>query len=143
MSSRRFVPLCAAWVLAATAVPVLAQPTAALPAYKVGYVNAQRVIRESTTSKKAQQLLEDEFAKREKEIAGGPAREAPRRHSALVADMTQRRDEALKKIVDRADAIIRRIAEAERFDIVLYEAAYVGPQADLTERVMKALDEGR
>ena len=136
----RLGPLLAAMVLAAAAVPAPAQQAA--PAYKVGYVNTERVMRNARVSKEMQKGLEAEFAKREKEIAGGPPRDVARRRQALAEEMTQRRDEQLKQIVDRANAIIRRIAEAERYDIVLFEAAWVGPRADLTDRVTKALDAG-
>jgi len=135
-------PLLAAMVLAAAA-PAAAQQAAGAPGYKVGYVSTDRVMRNARASQQLQKGLEAEFAKREKEIAGGPPPDVARRRQALAEEMTQRRDEQLKQIVDRANAIIRRIAEAEKFDIVLFEAAWVGPKADLTDRVTKELDAGR
>jgi len=141
MGNSRWVPLLVAAVLAAAATSAAAQQQAA--AYKIGYVNTERVMRDSRVSQLAQKSLESEFAKREKEIAAGPANVAARRRSELVDDMTRRRDEAMKQIADRANGIIRRIAEAEKLDAVFFEAVYADPRVDLTARVTKELDASR
>ena len=65
------------------------------------------------------------------------------RRRELVDDMNVKREDSLRQIVERANAVIRRIAEAEKFDIVLFEAAYVNGRVDLTDKVTKALDAGR
>jgi outer membrane protein len=36
--------------------------------------------------------------------------------------------------------MIKQIAEAEKYDIVLQEAVYVNPKHDMTDRVIKALN---
>ena len=65
---------------------------------------------------------------------------APLGHRLVKA---QSGDEALKQIVDDANAIIRRIAEEEKFDAVFVEAAYANPGIDITAKVIKALDAAR
>jgi outer membrane protein len=120
-----------------------AQQPAAPASHKIGFVSTERVMREARVSQQAQKELEAEFKKRDQEIAGGPQGDIERRRNALLEDMSQRREEALKQIVDKANAMIRRIAEEENFDAVFLEAAYAAPRIDLTAKVIKALDAAR
>jgi outer membrane protein len=60
--------LAVASLLAAAAWPVAAQEI------KIGYVNSERVLRESAPAKAAQAKLESEFGKRERELNDGAAR---------------------------------------------------------------------
>jgi outer membrane protein len=57
--------------------------------------------------------------------------------------MTQKRDDLLKQIVAKANAMIKRVAEEEKLDAVFLEAAYVSPRIDITAKVIKALDAER
>jgi outer membrane protein len=129
-------------LFAAAALPVVAQQPAPTE-YKIGFVNPERVMRDSRASQKATKELEDEFNKRGKEIAGAPAGERERRGTALDEDMNLRRDEALKQFIERTNAIVKRIAEAEKFDAVFFEAAFASKRIDLTDRVIKAVDAER
>ena len=143
-----FCGLAAAVLAATAALPAAAQQpalaaAAAPAAYKVGFVNTQRIVKDSRVSQAAQKALEAEFQKREKEIAAGPAAQVERRKRALSEDIAARRDEALKQFVDKANAAIRRVAEAEKFDIVVADAAYAAPRIDITDRVIKAIDAGK
>lgn len=138
----RPLPMIAAAVMAAAAWPAAAQQPAP-PAYKVGIVNVPRVMRDSRVSQLAQKSLEAEFRKREREIAGGPAPDVERRGNALAEDMNLRREEALKQFVEKTNGVVRRIAEAEKFDAVFFEAAYASARVDLTDKVIKQLDAGR
>lgn len=112
-------------------------------ANKIGYVNTERVMRESRAAQQMQKGLEVEFQKRDKEIAAGPAADMERRRSALIEDMNLRRENAVKQFIDKANGVIRRIAEAEKFDIVFLNAAYANTRIDITEKVVKALDAAR
>ena len=135
------VVLALATVALATA--AVAQQPAPASVYKIGIVNANRVIRDSKVSKEMYAKIEAEFKKREKEIEGGPKGEIERRKAALAEDTELRRAEALKQFVDRANATIRRIAVAEKFDVVFLEAAYANARIDLTDKVIKEIDAGR
>ncbi|HLX81749.1 MAG TPA: OmpH family outer membrane protein [Burkholderiales bacterium] len=138
MKQSRFVSMIAAASMVAAAGAASAQQTAATQ--KVGFVNTERVMAESRASLEAQKRLEAEFAARDKEITAGPPGEVERRRQALAEDMSQKRDEALKQIVEKANAMIKRIAEEEKLDAVFLEAVYVSPRIDITEKVIKALD---
>ncbi len=43
-------------------------------------------------------------------------------------------------MVDRANKVIRQIAEGDKYDIVFQDAVYVNPKIDITEKVLKALN---
>ena len=147
MIQHKIPAFAAAALAAAISFPALAQqpaaPAAAPAGYKIGYVNTERVMKNSRVSQQAAKGMEAEFQKREKEIAAGPAAEAERRRAALNEDFGARRDEAIKQFIDKANDVIRRIAEAEKFDAVFLEAAYASNRIDITDKVIKALDAGR
>ena len=133
----RCLPMFAAAALFTAALPAVAQDPAG---YKIGFVNTERVMRDSRAAQKAKKELEAEFDKRGREIAAAPPAERERRGAALNEDILLRRDEALKHFIDRTNAAVRRIAEAERFDAVFFEAAFASRRIDLTDRVIKAVD---
>jgi outer membrane protein len=120
--------------------PAPAQQAPERNIYKIGFVDTGRLMRDSRVSQQMRKSLSAEFEKRQRSIESGPKSEIARRKGTLHDDMNQMRDDAMKKIVDRANGVIRRIAEAETFDAVFFEAAFVTPRIDLTERVIKALD---
>lgn len=142
MKPSRFGSILAALLLSAAAGAAAQQPAAPL-SYKIGFVDTQRVMREARAPQLLRERLEAEFKKRDQEITAGPPGDVDRRRNALIEDMNQRRDEALKQIVDNANAIVRRIAEQEKFDAVFVEAAYANPGIDITAKVIKALDAAR
>ena len=132
-----------AGIAAATwALPAAAQQQAAPSIAKVGFVNTARVLHDSRVAQQMQKGLEAEYARREQEIAAGPKGDVERRKAALVEDMNQRRDFALKQFIEKSNGVIKRIAEAEKFEIVFFEAAYFNARIDITDKVIKAIDAG-
>jgi len=138
MRLTRLAPVIAASLLAAAAGTAAAQEH-----YKIGYVSTERVMRESRVWQQAQKEMEAEFGKRDQEIARGPQGDIERRRRALVEDMNHQREQAMQQNIDKANAAIKRIAEAEHFDAVFLEASYAAPRIDLTDKVIKALDAAR
>ena len=135
--------MIAALIAAAAVGTAAAQQPAAPVSHKIGYVDTARVMRDVHAAQLAQKRLVDEFEKRDQEIAGGPPGDMERRRNALVEDMSQRRDEALKELVDKVNAMIRRIAEEDNLDAVFVEAAYAALRIDITDKVINALDAAR
>jgi outer membrane protein len=143
MKQHNIVFALAVVLLAAAASPALSQQASAPAGYKIGYVDTERVMRTSRAARKVQKELEDEFSKRAKEIESGPPADAARRQGLLAEEMGAKREYALKEFTDKANVLLRRIAEAEKYDAVFFEAAYASPRIDLTDRVVKALDAER
>ena len=44
-------------------------------------------------------------------------------------------------ILERANRVVRQIAEAEKFDIIFQEAVYASTRIDITDKVIRSLDD--
>jgi outer membrane protein len=84
---------------------------------------------------------ESERQRRQREYAD-LERDFQRRQREFREDLNQRRNEELAQVIDKANRVIREIAEKERYDLILQEAVFAGPRIDITERVLRALSEG-
>jgi outer membrane protein len=142
---------------------------------KIGFVDVERISRESAPAERASKQLEKEFAPRqqelqrresqlkdlkgqldrdavtlsesdrrakEQELARGTV-EFQRMQREFREDLTIRRNQEIQGLMERANRVIRKIAEAEKFDIVVQDAVYRDPRIDITDRVLKALAEGK
>ena len=58
-------------------------------------------------------------------------------------DLNLRRNQELGSLFERANLVIKRIAEAEKYDVILQEAVYRNPKIDITDKVLKALAEAK
>lgn len=146
--------------------------TAQAQVLKIGYVNADRVLRDAAPAKAAQAKLEAEFSKREKDLADLAGRlkaasdklekdaptlaegERSRRQRDLVEqdrefqrkrrefqeDLTQRKNEELASVVERANKVMKQIFDSEQYDLIIQEAVFAGPKIDITDKVIKALN---
>lgn len=142
---------------------------------KIGFVDVERISRESAPAERASKQLEKEFAPRQqelqrreaqlKDLKGQLDREAvtlsesdrrakeqelargtvefQRMQREFREDLTIRRNQEIQGLMERANRVIRKIAEAEKFDIVVQDAVYRDPRIDITDRVLKALAEGK
>ncbi|MBI4190563.1 MAG: OmpH family outer membrane protein [Betaproteobacteria bacterium] len=138
---------------------------------KIGFIDADRVNRESAPAERATKKLEKEFAPREQELRkmeqqikalqaqlekdgltmseserrgkeqelGRQTREFQRMQREFREDLNLRRNEELTALFERANRVIKQIAEAEKFDLILQEAVYRSPRIDITDKVLKAL----
>ncbi len=79
-------------------------------------------------------------AKRQRESADMD-RELQRKRREFNEDVSQRRNEELNIIVEKANKVIKQIAEAEKYDILFQEpVVYISPRVDITDKVLKALN---
>lgn len=140
--------------------------------FRVGFVNTDRIFREATAAKAAQAKLEQEFAKRERELTdlgntiktasekfereaptlpesqrntrqrqlGDQDREFQRKRREFQEDLNARKNEELQQVLERANRMVKQVAEAEKYDLVLQEAVYINPKHDITDKVLKALN---
>ncbi len=70
-------------------------------------------------------------------------REFQRRRREFQEDLNARKQEELQHILDRANRVVKQVAEAEKYDVILQEAVYVNPRLDITDKVIKALNSGK
>lgn len=89
--------------------------------------------------KNAHILSESERMKRQRELSEID-KEFQRKQREFREDLSQKRNEEIAAMQERVLKIIRQIGEAEKYDMILQEAIYVSPRADITEKVIKALN---
>lgn len=89
--------------------------------------------------KDAAVLSESDRIKRQREL-GDLDKEFQRKQREFREDLNQRRNEELAAVIERANRAIKQIAEAEKYDVIFQEAAYVSPRVDITDKVLKALN---
>ena len=54
--------------------------------------------------------------------------------------MSARKNEELSQVLERANKVVKQVAEAEKYDVILQEAVYINPKHDITDKVIKALN---
>ena len=143
--------------------------------FRVGFVNTDRIFREANTAKQAQTKLEQEFARREKELvdlgnnlktaSDKLERDAPtlseaqrtqrqrtlaeqdrdfqRKRREFQEDLNARKNEELQQVLERANKVVRQVAEAEKYDLILQEAVYINPKHDITDKVIRAINSSK
>lgn len=163
----KFVKVAA--LAAALTMPALAVQAQEL---KIGYVNSERVLRESNLAKAAQSKLEAEFGKREKDLVAienklrataeklekdAPTlsesersrrqrdfleqqRDLERKRREYQEDVTQRRNEELSAVVEKANRVIKQIFDSEKYDLILQDAIHFSARVDITKKVLDALN---
>ena len=80
-----------------------------------------------------------ERTKRQRELAEMD-KDFQRRQREFREDLNQRRNEELAVVLEKANKVIKQLAEAEKYDIVFQEAVYFSPRIDITDKVLKALN---
>ena len=58
---------------------------------------------------------------------------------ALAEDLDRRKFERSGKLYEEATAVIKAVAEAGKFDLILQQVTYAGPGIDITDLVLKEL----
>jgi outer membrane protein len=89
--------------------------------------------------KDAPTLSEAERNRRQRDLIDQD-REFQRKRREFQEDLSQRKNEELAAVVERANKVIKQIFETEKYDLVLQEAVFAGPRVDITEKVIKALN---
>jgi outer membrane protein len=87
-------------------------------------------------------MSETQRRTREREFAD-LNREFQRKQREFREDLNQRRNEELAQVVEQANRVIRQIAEQEKFDIIFQDAVFASPRIDITDKVIKALEQGK
>ena len=66
-------------------------------------------------------------------------RDFQRKQREFREDLNLRQNEEMAALFERANKVIKQIAEAEKFDLIVQEAVYFSPRIDVTDKVIKAL----
>ena len=142
---------------------------------KIGYIDSERVNRDSAPAEQASKRLEKEFQPRvlelqkldnqiksqqsqlEKDALTVTESDRRKRETDLsrlivdfqrkqreyTEDLNLRRNQELSGLLEKANKIIKQIAETDKYDIIFQEAVYRSARVDITDRVIKALSESK
>ena len=92
--------------------------------------------------REAPTLSESQRTARQKQLVDQD-REFQRKRREFQEDLNARRNEELQQVLERANRVVKQVAEAEKYDVILQEAVYVNPRLDITDKVIKALNAGK
>lgn len=136
---------------------------------RIGFVDTERILREAAPAVRAGKKLEREFEGRRVDLQKmatqgknlrqlldkGAMPDAERRNKErelikmdqdfqrmqreLNEDMNTRRNEELSGLQERVNSAIAQIANNDRYDLILQEAAWRNQRLDITDKVLKLL----
>lgn len=89
--------------------------------------------------KDAPTLSESEKNRRQRDLVE-QERDLQRKRREFQEDLTQRRNEELASVVERANKVIKQIFDAEKYDVILQDVVFASPRVDITDKVIKALN---
>lgn len=69
--------------------------------------------------------------------------EFQRKQREFQEDLNLRKNEELQTVLERANKVIKQIAEAEKYDLVIQEAVYINPKHDITDKVLNSLNNAK
>lgn len=94
---------------------------------------AEQLEREAPT------LSESQRANRQKQLIELD-RDFQRKRREFQEDLNTRRNEELQQVFERANRVVKQVADTEKYDLILQEAVYVNPKHDITDKVIRALN---
>ena len=84
-------------------------------------------------------LSADEAARRERDV-DTRTRDVQRQRQQFAEDLRARQFDELDKLKARLDQVLTKYAKDNHFDLILQDAAFVGPAVNVTDDVIKALE---
>jgi outer membrane protein len=89
--------------------------------------------------REAPTLAESQRQQRQRQLID-QNRDFERKRREFQEDLNARKNEELQQVLERANRIVKQVAEQEKYDLVLQEAVYINPKHDITDKVIKALN---
>ena len=86
-------------------------------------------------------LSDSQRATRQKQLVDQD-RDFQRKRREFQEDLNARKNEELQMVLERANRVVKQVAEAEKYDLVIQEAVDISPKHDITDQVIKALNAG-
>ena len=84
-------------------------------------------------------LSESQRVSRQKQLVEQD-RDLQRKRREFQEDLNARKNEELQQVLERANRVVKQVAEAEKYDAIFQEAVYINPKFDITDKVIKALN---
>jgi outer membrane protein len=98
--------------------------------------NSEKLERDSPT------LSDTQRSTRQRQLADQD-REFQRKRREFQEDLNARKNEELQQVLEKANKVVKQVAEAEKYDLILQEAVYINPKHDITDKVLKVINSGK
>ncbi|HET6719389.1 MAG TPA: OmpH family outer membrane protein [Rhodocyclaceae bacterium] len=95
---------------------------------------------QESLEKDALTMAEKDRLVKEREL-GEQTRDFQRKQREFREDLNLRQNEEMAAVLERANKVIKQIAETEKYDLIVQDAVFVSQRLDVTEKVIKALVE--
>ncbi len=92
--------------------------------------------------REAPTLSESQRLSRQKQL-GEQDRDFQRKRREFQEELNARKNEEFQLVLERANRVIKQVAESEKYDLVLQEAVYINPKHDITDKVLKVINAGK
>ena len=89
--------------------------------------------------REAPTLAESQRTARQRQLVDQD-RDFQRKRREFQEDLNARKNEELAQVLERANKVVKQVAEQEKYDVILQEAVYINPKYDITDKVLKALN---
>ena len=89
--------------------------------------------------REAPTLSETQRTTRQKQLVDQD-RDFQRKRREFQEDLNARKNEELQQVIERANRVVKALAEAEKYDLIVQEAVYVNPKHDITDKVLRSLN---
>jgi len=97
---------------------------------------------QESLEKNAVTMAETERRSKEKDL-NELSREFQRKQREFREDLNLRQNEENAAIIEKANKAIKQLAESEKYDLIVQDVVWVSPKLDVTDKIIKALSEGK
>ncbi len=97
---------------------------------------SEKLERESPTLTEAQRVA------RQRQLVDQD-RDFQRKQREFQEDVTMRKNEEVQQLLEKANRVIKQVAETEKYDLILQEAVYINPKHDITDKVLNGLNNAK
>lgn len=70
-------------------------------------------------------------------------RDFQRKQREFQEDVTMRKNEEVQQLLEKANRVIKQVAETDKYDLILQEAVYINPKHDITDKVLNGLNNAK
>jgi outer membrane protein len=92
--------------------------------------------------REAPTLAESQRVQRQRQLVEQD-RDFQRKQREFQEDLNLRKNEELQTVLERANRVIKQVAETEKYDLVIQEAVYIHPKHDITDKVLNGLNNAK
>ena len=92
--------------------------------------------------REAPTLSESQRVSRQKQL-GEQDRDFQRKRREFQEELNARKNEEFQLVLERANRVIKQVAETEKYDLVLQEAVYINSKHDITDKVLKVINSAK